>query len=59
MRYLRDIGAVPPEATAHAGDLLGAYRGYLAAERGLADTTIRSYLWVARRFLADSAERAA
>src|ERR1019366_2324508 len=57
MRYLRDIGAVPPEATAHAGDLLDAYRGYLAAERGLAGTTIRSYLGVARRFLAGSAKR--
>jgi integrase/recombinase XerD len=57
MRYLRDIGTVPPAAAAHAGDLLGAYRGYLAAERGLAGATIRSYLGVAHRFLAGGAKR--
>jgi integrase/recombinase XerD len=57
MRYLRDIGAVRAEAVAHDGDLLAGYRGYLAAERGLAAATIRSYLGVARRFLAGSAKR--
>src|ERR1039457_3831505 len=50
MRSRRDVGAVPPGAPAHAGALLDASRGYLAAERGLAATTIRSYLGVARRF---------
>jgi len=50
-------GQVPPEAAAQAGDLLDAYRGYLAAERELAVTTIRSYLRVARLFLAGNPDR--
>jgi integrase/recombinase XerD len=62
LRYLRALGVVPPAAAVRAGDPLGewlaAYGRYLAAERGLAASTVGSYLRVARRFLAGSAMRA-
>jgi hypothetical protein len=52
--YLRDAGAVPPEAVVPAGDrveeLLEAYRVYLVAERGLVATTVAAYVRIARLF---------
>jgi integrase/recombinase XerD len=63
LRYLRGLGVVPPAAAVGAQDLLGewlaAYGRYLGAERGLAASTVGSYLRVARRFLAGSATMAA
>jgi site-specific recombinase XerD len=54
--FLRGLGVVPgPEAAAAvsgADVLLGRYRDYLAAERGLAAGTIRHYLDQASGFLA-------
>jgi len=62
LRYLRGLGVVPPAAAVCAGDLLrewlAAYRRYLVAERGLAASTVGSYLRVARRFLAGGATKA-
>src|SRR6266508_4229856 len=61
LRYLRGLGVVPPAAVC-AGDLLGerlaAYGRYLAAERGLAASTVGAYLRVARRFLGSSGRQA-
>jgi site-specific recombinase XerD len=54
--FLRGLGAVPePERAAPGGAvdvLLGRYRAYLEAERGLAAGTVRHYLDQARGFLA-------
>lgn len=55
--YLREIGVVPMGAPAVAEgpleELLGAYRRYLACERGLAESTIADYERVARLFLSE------
>jgi integrase/recombinase XerD len=57
LAHLRDVGfapARPPVVAATAGEvLLAAYREYLAQERGLAASTVRNYLDVARQFLSD------
>lgn len=54
--FLRGLGVVPePECPAPAAGvdvLLDRYRGYLAVERGLAASTVRSYLDEARGFVA-------
>jgi site-specific recombinase XerD len=54
--FLRGLGAVPeperPVAVAAVDVLLASYGGYLAAERGLAASTVRYYLDEARGFLA-------
>jgi integrase/recombinase XerD len=54
--FLRGLGVVPepgyPVPAAGADVLLDRYRGYLAAERGLAARTVRYYLDEARGFLA-------
>jgi site-specific recombinase XerD len=61
--FLRGLGAVPaaePAAPAGAADvLLGRYRGYLEAERGLAPSTVRYCTDEARGFLAGRADRLA
>src|SRR2546429_2680627 len=58
--YLRQVGVVaapePPPAATPVDRLLERYRDYLASERGLAASTIRSYLDVARLFLAGRVE---
>lgn len=55
--YLRDTGfaaARPPIAATAPGEvLLTAYRDYLIEERGLAASTVRNYLHVARPFVSD------
>ena len=52
--YLRDAGVCPAGAVVPAGEpveeLLGAYRDYLAAERGLVATTVARYERIARSF---------
>lgn len=53
--YLRDVGLVAPETPrllTPAEVLLGDFERYLVDERGLADYTVRSYVGVARQFLA-------
>jgi integrase/recombinase XerD len=54
--FLRGLGVVPepgrPVPSAAVDVLLDSYRGYLAAERGLAASTVRYYLAEARGFLA-------
>jgi integrase/recombinase XerD len=61
--FLRGLGAVPaagPAAPAGAaGVLLGRYRGYLEAERGLAASTVRYCTDEARGFLAGREDRLA
>jgi len=61
LEYLRSIGVVPVKADAFPEgpleELLGAYRGYLVGERGLAASTVGAYLRIARAFcLAVAAE---
>jgi integrase/recombinase XerD len=57
LRFLREIGAAPtPEPAIVDGpveELLADYRVYLARERGLAASTIRTYERVARVFLCE------
>jgi integrase/recombinase XerD len=57
LRFLREIGAAPvpapPVVDGPVEELLGDYRGYLARERGLAESTIDNYGRVARLFLSD------
>ncbi len=57
--YLRGLGVVPlprmPVPQTPADRLAARFGEYLAAERGLAGESIRSYTGVARRFLADTA----
>src|SRR6266702_1340497 len=57
--YLRGLGIVaepvPLEPRAPADELVERFGDYLARERCLAVESIRSYLGVARRFLADAA----
>jgi integrase/recombinase XerD len=61
--FLRGLGAVPePERAAPAGAggmLLGRYRAYLEAERGLAASTVRYCTDEARGFLAGREDRLA
>ncbi|MGI9099697.1 MAG: site-specific integrase [Solirubrobacteraceae bacterium] len=53
--YLRDLGVSPPPASAVAvtplEQLLARYERYLLVERGLAASTVRRYVHVARAFL--------
>jgi integrase/recombinase XerD len=55
IRYLRDNGRIPvlpPEVDATAaGDLVGAFGGFLRTERGLSVSTLANYLPIARSFL--------
>ncbi len=55
LRYLRDVGFAPAEVsiapTSPEEVLLDCYRSYLVAERGLAASTVRNYLEVARLFV--------
>jgi site-specific recombinase XerD len=56
LRFLREIGAVAPASVVVNGlveELLGDYRGYLARERGLAESSIENYGRVARLFLSE------
>jgi integrase/recombinase XerD len=59
LRFLREIGAVavavlaPVVVDGPVEELLGDYRGYLARERGLADSSIENYGRVARLFLSE------
>jgi integrase/recombinase XerD len=52
---LRDLGFAPAEVVVAPASpdevLLGSYRAYLVAERGLAPSTVRNYLEVARLFV--------
>lgn len=59
LAYLRRIGAAPPEVpqTDPAGEILLRYRDFLAHERGLAESSIGSYLRVAERFCRDVLNR--
>jgi site-specific recombinase XerD len=59
LAYLREIGVVPPEVprTDPAGEILGRYRDFLILERGLAESSIFSYLLVAERFCCDVLNR--
>jgi len=55
LEYLRSVGAAPlavtvPAATA-AEELVERYATYLSDRRGLARSTVRNYVWVARVFL--------
>jgi integrase/recombinase XerD len=57
LRFLREIGVAPvpapPVVDGPVEELLADYRGYLARERGLAESTIDNYWRVARLFLSD------
>jgi site-specific recombinase XerD len=57
LSYLRDVGFVaaqpPVVADTPAEVLLAAYEAYLVEERGLAASTVRNYLHVARQFVSD------
>ncbi len=59
--YLRGIGVAPTPEPARAEtpleQLLDRYRAYLVSERGLAASTVRDYLDVARLFVAERAQR--
>jgi site-specific recombinase XerD len=59
--YLRRLGVTPVPAVAlvvaPADVLVGRYRDYLLAERGLAATTLRFYERVARQFLGTASGR--
>jgi integrase/recombinase XerD len=51
--YLREIGAVPPEASSQSdpvSQILQRYRGYLATERGLVESSISVNMRVAESF---------
>lgn len=56
LRYLSDVGVLPqPTVVAEDGpqaEMLRAFRRYLIQERGLAMTTVDTYVAVAMRFLA-------
>jgi integrase len=56
LEYLRSVGAMPPAvtvaATTAAEELVERYSAYLLDRRGLARSTVRNYVWVARVFLA-------
>lgn len=59
LEFLRSAGVIPPipprpEDVTPIGQLLVAYRSYLAEERGITDGAARSYAEVARDFLAES-----
>jgi hypothetical protein len=57
LRFLREIGAVaapaPVVVDGPVEELLADCRGYLARERGLADSSIENYGRVARLFLSE------
>ena len=57
LRFLREIGAVaaptPVAVNGPVEELLADYRGYLARERGLAESSIENYGRVARLFLSE------
>lgn len=51
--YLREIGVVPPEVSSQVdpvSQVLQRYRGYLATERGLVESSISVNMLVAERF---------
>jgi len=53
--YLAPLGVLPVPAEVRPGaveELLGRYRGYLLAERGLAEGTVRGYVDFVRPFVA-------
>jgi integrase/recombinase XerD len=55
VEYLRDLGVVPlegPRPSTPLEALLSEFAGYLVDERGLARDSVRSYVGVARQFLA-------
>ena len=56
LEFLRSVGAMPPAvtvaATTAAEELVERYSAYLLDRRGLARSTVRNYVWVARVFLA-------
>jgi len=55
VEYLRDLGVVPlePQRPLTAAEaVLGEFERYLLDERGLAPASVRSYVGVARRFVA-------
>lgn len=56
VEYLRSVGATPPAvpvaAATAAEELVERYSAYLRDRRGLARSTVRNYVWVARVFLA-------
>jgi site-specific recombinase XerD len=56
LEYLRDLGVVPPVmaevASTPSEELIARYSAYLIARRGLASSTVRNYVGVARAFLA-------
>ena len=53
--YLRGVGLAPARSPVVANSavevLLAAYEAYLVGERGLAASTVRNYLYVARQFV--------
>ena len=55
LEYLRSVGAAPPAVTVPAAtdveELVERYARYLRDRRGLARSTVRNYVWVARVFL--------
>jgi len=58
--YLRGIGVVPPEPSLPAdqvSQILARYRGYLATERGLAESSIAGNLRVAENFCSKQVHR--
>jgi integrase/recombinase XerD len=56
VEYLRGLGVVPPAvagvASTPSEELVGRYSAYLLVRRGLAPSTVRNYVGVARVFLA-------
>lgn len=60
IEYLRDLGVVPPEAPmalSATEQHLGEFERYLRDERCLANDSVRSYVGVARQFLAHDRNR--
>lgn len=56
LSYLQDLGIVPPvslPAPTATEELLARYATYLGNDRGLAPSTVKRYLRMARRFLTD------
>jgi integrase/recombinase XerD len=55
LEYLRGVGVAPLEVTVPAAtaaeELVERYATYLSDRRGLARSTVRNYVWVARVFL--------